>query len=220
MSEGTAWVTGANLNGKHVLGLVAGRDFSSDGTIEAAEVKVGDPCPSCGQGEGLQAARGIEMGHIFQLGTKYAQALDLKVLDESGKLVTVVMGSYGVGVSRAVACVAEGNHDEFGLCWPREISPADVHIVATGKDEEVFVAAETLARELAAEGLDVVYDDRRGVSPGVKFKDSELIGVPTIVVVGRGLADGKVEIKDRRSGERREVAVGQALAEVCREVRG
>ena len=220
VSEGTAWVTGANLNGKHVLGLVAGRDFSSDGTIEAAEVKVGDPCPSCGQGEGLQAARGIEMGHIFQLGTKYAQALDLKVLDESGKLVTVVMGSYGVGVSRAVACVAEGNHDEFGLCWPREISPADVHIVATGKDEEVFVAAETLARELAAEGLDVVFDDRRGVSPGVKFKDSELIGVPTIVVVGRGLADGKVEIKDRRSGERREVAVGQALAEVCREVRG
>ena len=130
------------------------------------------------------------------------------------------MGSYGVGVSRAVACVAEGNHDEFGLCWPREISPADVHIVATGKDEEVFVAAETLARELAAEGLDVVFDDRRGVSPGVKFKDSELIGVPTIVVVGRGLADGKVEIKDRRSGERRVVGGGQALAVVCRVVRG
>ena len=220
VSEGSAWVTGANLDGKHVIGLVAGRDFRSDGTIEAAEVKVGDVCPSCGQGDGLVAARGIEMGHIFQLGTKYAKALDLKVLDESGKLVTVVMGSYGIGVSRAVACVAEGNHDQFGLVWPREIAPADVHVVATGKDEEVFVAADTLARELAAQGLEVIYDDRRGVSPGVKFKDSELVGVPTIVVVGRGLVDGKVEIKDRRSGERREVAVGEAVVEVCREVRG
>ena len=220
VAEGTSWVTGANIDGRHVIGLVAGRDFTADGTIEAAEVRVGDVCPSCGQGEGLQAARGIEMGHIFQLGTKYAKALDLQVLDEQGKLRTVVMGSYGIGVSRAVACVAEGNHDELGLCWPRAISPADVHVVATGKDEEVFVAAETLCRQLAAEGLEVIYDDRRGVSPGVKFKDSELIGVPTIVVVGRGLADGKIEVKDRRSGQRREVAVTDALTEVCREVRG
>lgn len=218
--EGTAWVTGANEPGRHVVDLVAGRDFTADGTIEAAEVKVGDVCPSCGQGEGLVAARGIEMGHIFQLGTKYAKALDLRVLDQNGKLQTVVMGSYGIGVSRAVACIAEGNHDKDGLIWPREITPADVHVVATGKDEEVFVAAETLARELAAEGLEVLYDDRRGVAPGVKFKDSELIGVPTIVVVGRGLADGKVEVKDRRTGERREVAVADARAEVCREVRG
>ncbi|MBK8469252.1 MAG: proline--tRNA ligase [Actinomycetales bacterium] len=220
VSEGTAWVTGANLPGQHVIGLVAGRDFRSDGTIEAAEVRVGDTCPSCGQGEGLQTARGIEMGHIFQLGRKYAAALDLKVLDESGRLVTVVMGSYGIGVSRAVACVAEGNHDAAGLIWPREISPADVHIVATGKDDAILVAAETLSRELAAEDLEVILDDRRGVSPGVKFKDSELIGVPTIVVVGRGLADGVVEIKDRRSGERREVAVAEAVQQVCREVRG
>ena len=220
VSAGTAWVTGANSPGQHVIGLVAGRDFSADGTIEAAEVKVGDVCPSCGQGEGLEAARGIEMGHIFQLGKKYAEALDLKVLDVNGKLTTVVMGSYGIGVSRAVACVAEGNHDDSGLCWPREISPADVHLVATGKDEEVFVAAETLARELTAAGLQGIYDDRRGVSPGVKFKDSELIGVPTIVVVGRGLASGVVELKDRRSGERREVPVTEAVAQVCREVRG
>ena len=164
------------------------------------------------------------MGHIFQLGTKYAEALDLKVLDEHGKLRTVTMGSYGVGVTRAVACIAEGNHDEFGLVWPRDISPADVHIVATGKDRtrdpEVFDTAERLTRELEAEGLEVLYDDREKVSPGVKFKDSELIGVPTIVVVGRGLADGVVEIKDRRSGERREVAVAEAVQQVCREVRG
>ena len=220
VSAGTAWVTGANSPGQHVIGLVAGRDFSADGTIEAAEVKVGDVCPSCGQGEGLEAARGIEMGHIFQLGKKYAEALDLKVLDVNGKLTTVVMGSYGIGVSRAVACVAEGNHDDSGLCWPREISPADVHLVATGKDEEVFVAAETLARELTAAGLQVIYDDRRGVSPGVKFKDSDLIGVPTILVAGRGLASGVVELKDRRSGERREVPLAEGVGQVCREVRG
>lgn len=219
VAPGTVWVTGANVAGAHVVGLVAGRDFTSDGSIEAAEVRVGDRCPSCGLGQGLQAARGIEMGHIFQLGTKYAQALDLKVLDESGRLVTVVMGSYGIGVSRAVAAIAEGNHDESGLVWPRQISPADVHVVATGKDDQVLVAAEALGRELSAAGLSVILDDRRGVSPGVKFKDSELIGVPTIVVVGRGLADGVIELKDRRSGERREVALGQAVETVLAEVR-
>ena len=217
VSEGTRWVTGANEPGQHVIDLVAGRDFTADGTIEAAEVRFGDPCPNCDHV--LEGARGIEMGHVFQLGKKYAEALDLKVLDQNGKLVTVVMGSYGVGVSRAVACVVEGNHDEAGIVWPRELSPVDVHIVATGKDEPVFVAAEEIARALEAEGLSVLVDDRKGVSPGVKFKDSELIGVPTIVVVGRGLADGTVEIKDRRSGERREVAVDSVVGEVVSEVR-
>jgi prolyl-tRNA synthetase len=216
--EGTAWVTGANEPGRHVVGLVAGRDFTADGTIEAAEVRPGDACPRC---DGtLEAARGIEMGHVFQLGRKYAEALDLKVLDQNGKLVTVVMGSYGVGVSRAVACVAEGNHDELGLVWPRELSPVDVHVVATGKDEEVFVKAEEIARELEAHGVSALVDDRRGVSPGVKFKDSELIGVPTIVVVGRGLADGQVEVKDRRTNERRSVAVDDVVPTVVAEVRG
>jgi prolyl-tRNA synthetase len=216
--EGTRWVTGANVAGKHVLDLVAGRDFTPDGTIEAAEVRAGDSCPSCGHP--LVAARGIEMGHIFQLGRKYAESLGLKVLDETGKLVTVTMGSYGVGVSRAVACVAEGNHDELGLVWPREITPADVHVVATGKDDEVFLKAQEITQGLERAGLEVLYDDRRGVSPGVKFKDSELIGVPTIVVVGRGLAEGTVEIKDRRSGDRRSVAVPDAVHEVLAEVRG
>ncbi len=216
ISTGTAWVTGANVHGSHVLGLVAGRDFTSDGTIEAAEVRIGDPCPSCGHE--LAAARGIEMGHIFQLGRKYTSALDLQVLDEHGRLVTVTMGSYGIGVSRAVAAIAEGNHDDAGLVWPRAVSPADVHLVATGKDEAVFLAADELSRAFSAAGLAVIFDDRRGVSPGVKFKDSELIGVPTIVVVGRGLADGVVEVKDRRSGERREVALADAVGAVCREV--
>ena len=215
---GTSWITGADEPGKHVFDLVAGRDFTGDGTIEAADVRAGDACPSC---EGpLQTARGIEMGHIFQLGRKYAEALDLQVLDQNGKLRTVTMGSYGVGVSRAVACIAEGNHDEFGLVWPRGITPADVHIVATGKDDDVFTYAEELTRELEANGVEVLFDDRKSVSPGVKFKDAELIGVPTIVVVGRGLADGEIEIKDRRSGERRTVPTGSAVAEVLAEIGG
>ena len=207
---GTRWVTGANIDGSHVLDLVAGRDFEPDGTIEAAEVRDGDACPACAGGT-LETARGIEMGHIFQLGTKYADALDLRVLDEHGKLVTVTMGSYGVGVTRAVAAIAEGTHDELGLCWPRDVAPADIHLVATGKDEAVFAAADRLAVELADAGVEVVYDDRPKVSPGVKFKDAELIGVPTIVVVGKGLADGTVEVKDRASGEREHVAVDHAV---------
>jgi prolyl-tRNA synthetase len=193
-----------------VFGLVAGRDFAPDGTIEAAGVKPGDLAPD-GSGP-LELARGIEMGHIFQLGKKYAEALGLQVLDETGKLVTVTMGSYGVGVSRAVAAIVENSHDSDGIIWPREVSPADVHLVATGKDESVFAAADRLAIDLDADGVSVLYDDRRGVSPGVKFNDSELIGVPTIVVVGRGLADGLVEVKDRATGERTEIPLSEAVA--------
>jgi len=216
--DGSSWVTGANVQGQHVIGLVAGRDFTAGGTIEAAEVRDGDECPNCGQG--LETARGIEMGHIFQLGRKYAEALGLKVLDQNGKLVTVTMGSYGVGVSRAVAAVAEGCHDELGLVWPREIAPADVHVVATGKAEEVFAKAAEVTDALAAQGIAVLYDDRRKVSPGVKFKDAELIGVPTIVIVGKGLEAGTIEIKDRATGDRREVPVDQILDAVVSEVRG
>ena len=216
--EGTSWVTGADASGSHVLDLVVGRDFTPDGTIEAAEVRDGDPCPNCADGT-LHTARGIEMGHIFALGRSYADALGLQVLDESGKLVTVTMGSYGIGVSRAVAAIAENTHDPDGLVWPREVAPADVHLVATGKDDAVFDAADTLAVELTAQGMTVLYDDRRKVSPGVKFKDAELIGVPTIVIVGKGLADGVVEIKDRASGERESVAVEEAVGEIVRTVR-
>src|SRR4051794_16729407 len=173
--EGTRWVTGADVAGSHVVDLVAGRDFTPDGTIEAAEVKDGDPCPNCERGT-LQSARGIEMGHIFALGRKYADALGLQVLDENGKLVTVTMGSYGIGVSRAVAAIAENTCDELGLVWPREVTPADVHLVATGKDTTVYEAADRLAVELTGHGLTVLYDDRAKVSPGGKFKDAELIG--------------------------------------------
>jgi prolyl-tRNA synthetase len=214
--EGTRWITGANVAGRHVFDLVAGRDFVADGTIEAAEVRAGDAAPD-GSGP-LELARGIEIGHIFQLGRKYAEALDLKVLDETGTLVTVTMGSYGIGVSRAVAAIAEQSHDEAGLIWPREVAPADVHIVAAGRDPAVVEAADRLADDLDQAGVRVLYDDRMGVSPGVKFADSELIGVPTIVVVGRGLTDGTIEVKDRRSGERVHVPVGDAVqhfVELC-----
>ncbi|UAL32013.1 proline--tRNA ligase [Nocardioides rotundus] len=216
--EGTRWVTGANEPGKHVLDLVAGRDFTPDGTIEAAEVREGDHCPRCWPelGGTLVAARGIEMGHIFQLGRTYADALGLQVLDENGKLVTVTMGSYGIGPSRAVAAIAENTLDELGLSWPREIAPADVHVVAAGKDQALLDAAEALAGDLAARGLEVILDDRTGkVSPGVKFKDAELIGVPTIVTVGRGLAEGTLEVRDRASGERQDVPVEGAAERIA-----
>jgi prolyl-tRNA synthetase len=220
---GTRWVTGANEPGRHVLDLVVGRDFTPDGTVEAADVREGDACPQCAAGgrDGtLVSARGIEMGHIFQLGRKYAEALGLQVLDEHGKLVTVTMGSYGIGPSRGVAAIAENTHDELGLCWPREVAPADVHLVAAGKDQQVLDAAERLAAELAAAGVEVLLDDRTGkVSPGVKFRDAELIGVPTIVTVGRGLADGVVELRDRATDEREDVPVADAVSRVLAAVR-
>ena len=216
--RGTRWVTGANEEGKHVANLVFGRDFTADGVIEACEVREGDPAPD-GSGE-LVAARGIEMGHIFALGRKYAEALGLKVLDQNGKLQTVTMGSYGVGVTRALAAIAEGNHDEKGLIWPRNLAPADVHIVITGKDAASHEYAEELSASLESAGLQVMLDDRPKTSPGVKFGDAELLGVPTILVIGRGFKDGVLELKDRRSGEAREVSVENAVAEVIAEVKG
>ncbi len=214
---GTRWVTGANEDGRHVFDLTCGRDFAADGVIEAAEIREGDPAPD-GSGP-LTLARGIEMGHIFQLGRKYAEALGLKVLDQNGRLVTVTMGSYGVGVSRAVAAVAEGTCDDRGLCWPRELAPFDVHIVAAGKDNLVTTAAADLSVQLDEAGVLVLLDDR-SVSPGVKFADSEIMGMPTIVVVGRGLANGVIEVRDRSSGEHVEVAVEDALGEILAAVHG
>ncbi len=215
---GTRWITGADEPGRHVFDLVAGRDFSADGTIEAAEVRDGDPCPTCGAG--LAAERGIEIGHIFQLGRKYADVLDLRVLDENGRQVVVTMGSYGIGVSRAVAAIVEQHHDDRGVIWPRSVAPADVHVIATGRDDAVFEAGEVLVSGLVEAGLTVLFDDRRGVSPGVKFNDSELIGIPTIVVIGKRLADGVVEIKDRASGDRHDVELAGAVQRIVLEVRG
>ena len=214
---GTSWVAGAGAQDKHVYDLVYGRDFTADGTIEAAEVHDGDPAPD-GSGP-LRLTRGMEMGHIFALGRKYAEALDLKVLDANGKAAVVTMGSYGIGVTRAIAAIAELHHDEKGLVWPRAVAPADVHIMATGKDAEIFEEAERIAAALEAQGLEVLYDDRPKVSPGVKFKDAELLGLPTSVVVGRGLASGVVELRDRATGQIEEVPPEQIVDRVTEVVR-
>ena len=216
--EGTSWVTGANSDKKHVLDLVMGRDFTADGTIEAAEVREGDPAPD-GSGP-LHLARGIEIGHIFELGRKYSQALGLTVLDENGKARVVTMGSYGIGVSRVMAALAEANHDDKGLTWPVQIAPYHVQVLATGKDQAVFDVAEQIASSLDADGVEVLYDDRRKVSAGVKFADAELLGLPYTLVVGRDLAkEGTVEIRDRRTGERRSVPADAAAAELSSTVR-
>ena len=216
--EGTSWVTGANTDKKHVLDLVMGRDFTADGTIEAAEVREGDPAPD-GSGP-LHLARGIEIGHIFELGRKYSQALGLTVLDENGKARVVTMGSYGIDVSRVMAALAEANHDDKGLSWPVQIAPYHVQVLATGKDQAVFDVAEQIASSLDADGVEVLYDDRRKVSAGVKFADAELLGLPYTLVVGRDLAkEGTVEIRDRRTGERRSVPADAAAAELSTTVR-
>ncbi|WP_078330209.1 proline--tRNA ligase [Mycobacteroides salmoniphilum] len=209
--EGTSWITGADEPGKHVVNLVAGRDFIPDGTIEAAEVRDGDPSPD-GAGQ-LVSARGIEIGHIFQLGRKYTDAFTVDVLGENGKPVRLTQGSYGVGVSRLVAVVAEQQHDELGLRWPAAVSPFDVHVVIANKDEAARAGAEALAADLDRLGHEVLLDDRTA-SPGVKFKDAELLGVPWIVVIGRGWADGTLELRNRFTGEAQSIAVADAVTSV------
>ncbi|WP_216899489.1 proline--tRNA ligase [Nocardia alni] len=214
---GTSWITGADAPNKHVVGLVAGRDFTPDGTIEAAEVRDGDPSPD-GKGV-LAAARGIEIGHIFQLGYKYTDAFEVDVLGENGKPVRLVMGSYGVGVSRMVAVLAEQMHDDKGLRWPREVAPFDVHVVIANKDAAARAGAEQVAAQLDSQGLEVLLDDRTA-SPGVKFKDAELLGMPLVLIVGRGWAEGKVELRDRFAGTSDEIPAEGAVEAVLAKVRG
>ena len=209
IAPGTSWVTGANAKDKHARFVVNGRDFTVDHYAEAAQIRKGDACPKCSTPVVID--RAIEIGHIFQLGRKYAQALNLTVLDQNGKSQVVTMGSYGIGVSRAVAAIAEQSYDEIGLSWPVEVAPAKVHLVATGKEDNVFDTAEKIALDLEARGISVMLDDRRGTSPGVKFKDAELIGIPVIVVVGKALENGNVEIRVRKSGEKSEIAVAGAV---------
>jgi prolyl-tRNA synthetase len=206
---GTEWVTGANIDQKHVFHLVCGRDFDADGVVDIANVRDGDPAPD-GSGP-VVAKRGMEIGHVFQLGRKYAEALGLQVLDDNGKLVTVTMGSYGIGVTRIMAVLAESHHDDKGLIWPDNVAPYDVHVIAAGKDDEVWSVAEAVVEQFDSAGHDVLFDDRPKVSPGVKFADAEIIGVPKIVIVGRGAAQGVVELWDRKTGDRSEVAVSDVV---------
>jgi prolyl-tRNA synthetase len=213
VAPGTSWVTGANKKDRHARNVVNGRDFTPDAYVEAAEVRAGDACPECATEVIID--RAIEIGHIFQLGRKYAEALSLTVLDQNGKSQVVTMGSYGIGVTRAVAAIAEQTYDEIGLNWPVELAPAKVHIVATGKEDLPFDTAEKIATELEAAGVSVMLDDRRGTSPGVKFKDAELIGNPVIVVVGKSLEQGNVEVRVRKSGDKQEVSLASAVTSIC-----
>jgi len=212
IQAGSHWITGANQANKHARFVTEGRDFTIDHYVEAAEVRAGDLCPRCDTPVVID--RAIEIGHIFQLGRKYAQSLDLTVLDKDGKPVVVTMGSYGIGISRAVAAIAEQTHDEIGLKWPREVAPADVHIVATGKDDEPFTKALEIASELERTGLRTLVDDRRDPSAGVKFKDAELIGIPVIVVVGKGLVNGVIEVRNRWTNTKNEVSLSSAVTEI------
>jgi len=214
---GSHWITGANEKDKHARFVTHGRDFAVAAFVEAAEVKAGDLCPNCETPVVID--RAIEIGHIFQLGRKYAQALGLTVLDQNGKAQVVTMGSYGIGVSRAVAAVAEQTYDEIGLNWPAEIAPADVHLVAAGKDDAIFEYAAKLAVELEEAGLTVLFDDRRDASAGVKFKDAELIGIPYIVIVGKSLAEGKIEFRVRSEGSKEEFAALSATSEILNAIR-
>ena len=209
VARGSEWIIGGDEPGKHTFHAVYGRDFEATGTVEAVEVRHGDMSPD-GSGP-LSFERGVEIGQVFQLGLKYSKALDLKVLDQNGKTVPVWMGCYGIGVSRVLACIAETHHDDKGLVWPAVVAPAQVHVMATGKDEAAFEAAEKLVAELEERGIEVLYDDRKKVSPGVKFKDAELIGVPLIAVAGRDTVNnGTIEIRGRAAGD--SVAVPSADA--------
>ncbi|MET8281351.1 proline--tRNA ligase [Micromonospora sp. NPDC005174] len=213
---GSAWLTGANEPGRHATDVVCGRDFTPDGTIEAAEVRAGDPCPDCADGE-LTIRRGIEIGHIFQLGRRYTDAFAVDVLGPAGKPVRPTMGCYGIGISRAVAAIAEQHHDERGLRWPAAVAPCDVHLVVAGKGPQLDAALD-LGGRLAAAGLRVLVDDRTHVSAGVKFTDAELIGIPRAVVVGRRLADGYVELRERAGDGRVELPVDGVVERIVDEV--
>jgi prolyl-tRNA synthetase len=211
VAPGTAWVTGANESGRHAVDVVCGRDFTPDGTIEAADVRAGDPCPACGAA--LAIRRGIELGHIFQLGRRFADAFGLDALGPDGKPVRITMGSYGIGLSRLVAVIAETYADDRGLVWPREVAPYDVHLLAAGKGQ--LDAAAELAADLERAGLRVLLDDRPGLSAGVRFADAELLGAPTTVVVGRRFADGVVEVRDRAAGTADDVALARLVLKLA-----
>ncbi|GAB3941203.1 proline--tRNA ligase [Corynebacterium tapiri] len=205
---GTTWITGADEANKHITGLVAERDFHVDRFVEAAEVRAGDTGPG---GVELTLARGIELGHIFQLGRKYTEAFDVQILDENGKRAIPTMGSYGIGISRVMAVLAEQLHDEKGLNWPAEVAPYQVHVAVANKDAAALEAGEQLVADLDAAGVEVLFDDRPKVSPGVKFKDAELLGMPYAVILGRAFADGKVELRIR-GGETKEVPFDEVVS--------
>lgn len=206
-----AWLVGGNEADYHLKNAAPGRDFQVDHYADLTVVRAGDRCPSCGAA--LDPARGIEVSQVFQLGTKYSEALGATFLDENGEEHPAHMGCYGVGVSRTLAAAIEQHHDEAGIIWPVTIAPYDVAVVALDVTGDVFAEAERIARELSSAGFDVLLDDRE-MRPGIKFAEADLIGHPLQVVVGaRGLADGNVELKARSTGDRTIVKAVDAVRE-------
>jgi prolyl-tRNA synthetase len=205
--------TGANENDMHMRGVDVGRDVVVDTWLDLRTAQPGESCPNCG--EPLHVYTAIEVGHIFKLGTFYADKLGLNVLDENGRTIPIIMGSYGIGVERNMAASIEANHDDAGIVWPLEIAPYGVVITVVRPDDERSAqVSEALYDELATAGVDVLLDDRKE-RPGVKFADAELIGIPLRITVGpRGLENGILEFAERRSGEKRDVGVQDAAAEV------
>jgi prolyl-tRNA synthetase len=212
------FIVGANEKDAHFTGANLGRDIEVEQFADLRKAEAGDPCPRC---DGLlEVWRGIEVGHVFKLGTKYSEALGAKVLDDQGHERTLVMGCYGIGVGRTVAAAIEQNHDENGIIWPLAVAPFQVLVVMLNpNDEAVREAADDLYRQLLAAGVEVLLDDR-DERPGFKFKDADLVGIPLRVTVGaRGLKDGQVEFKERAGGEVRMLPLGEAAAEVAEQVR-
>lgn len=200
------WAVGANEDGYHYVGARLGEDFEIDQWADLCMVKPGDLCPKCGLP--LSGARGIEVSQVFQLGTKYSESMGATFMSEDGTEKPFIMGCYGVGVSRAIAAIVEQYHDENGICWPISVAPAHVCVIPLAHgDNLVEPAAEKLARDFSSLGFEVAIDDR-DERAGVKFADADLIGWPLQVIVGkRGLAEGNVEVKDRMTGERADVAI-------------
>ena len=216
LDTGEGFVAGGNEDGFHVKNVVAGRDFTAR-VVDVRTVGDGDRCPSCG-GE-LKSYRGIEGGHIFVLGTHYSAKMGCTFLDEEGKDKPIVMGCYGIGVSRLVATAIEQNHDADGIRWPMSIAPYHAVVIPAGKEPEIQETAFELYAKLGAEGVEALLDDR-DERPGVKFKDADLLGIPLRIVIGKkGMAEGKVELKARKDKDVTMVPVGDLVTTVTSLVR-
>ena len=211
--DGHAYVAGANEEGYHLTGVVPGREYKPEVKADIASARHGDPCPVCGQPLGV--VRGIEVGNTFKLGTRYSATMGANYQDESGKEHPIVMGCYGMGVGRLLACVVEANHDERGITWPMTVAPYHVHMLALGTSEEIKTAAESLYAALQSQGTEAIYDDR-DESAGVKFNDADLMGMPIrITVSARSLKEGGAELKLRREQSSKIVALAAAPAVVA-----
>ncbi len=219
IQAGGAWITGANTEDAHYRHTLLDRDFTVERFADIRNVEAGDPCPRCADGT-LEMWRGIEVGHVFKLGTKYSAAMRATVLDDQGQERTLVMGCYGIGVGRTVAAAIEQNHDAKGIVWPMPLAPFQVLITLVNpKDEAVCTAGERLYAELQAAGVDVLLDDR-DERPGSKFADADLLGMPLRVTVGsRSLQEGALELQERRSGERTLLPLAEAAARITAQVR-